>query len=98
MEIKTVGIVGCGLMGSGIVELVAKNGYQVVVREVDDGFLKKGLDRLSSSMGRAVERGKLTAADREAAWARIKGTTRMADLAQVDLASVQGGENRAQHK
>ena len=93
MEIKTVGIVGCGLMGSGIVELVAKNGYTVVVREINDDFLKKGLDRIQGSMGRAVDRGKLSAADRDAAWGRIKGTTRMADLAGVDLAIEAAIEN-----
>ena len=46
-------------MGSGIVELVAKNGYSVVVREINDDFLKKGLDRIQGSMRRAVEKGKL---------------------------------------
>ncbi len=85
MEIKNVGIVGCGLMGSGIVELVAKNGYNVVVREINDDFLQKGLARVQSSMARAVERGKLSAADRDATWGRIKGTTNMADLAKSDL-------------
>lgn len=93
MEIKTVGVVGCGLMGSGIVELVAKNGYNVVVREINDDFLRKGLDRLQGSMARAVERGKLAAADRDATWARIKGTTNMADLAGVDLAIEAAIEN-----
>ena len=86
MEIKTVGVIGCGLMGSGIVELIAKNGYPVVVREINDDFLNKGLERIKASLGRAVERNKLAAADRDAAWARIKGTTNMADLAGVDLA------------
>ncbi|HEX9074427.1 MAG TPA: 3-hydroxyacyl-CoA dehydrogenase NAD-binding domain-containing protein, partial [Anaerolineae bacterium] len=93
MEIKTVGVVGCGLMGSGIVELIAKNGYTVVVREINDDFLKKGLDRIQGSMGRAVERGKLSAADRDAAWGRIKGTTNMGDLAGVDLAVEAAIEN-----
>lgn len=85
MEIKNVGIVGCGLMGSGIVELVAKNGYNVVVREINDDFLQKGLARIQGSMGRAVERGKMSAADRDATWGRIKGTTKMDDLAKSDL-------------
>lgn len=93
MEIKTVGIVGCGLMGSGIVELVARHGYNVVVREIDDNFLKKGLDRVQGSMTRAVEKNKMTAADRDATLARIKGTTRMADLAGVDLAIEAAIEN-----
>lgn len=93
MDIKTVGVVGCGLMGSGIVELIAKNGYSVVVREINDDFLNKGLGRIQGSMGRAVERGKLSATDRDAAWGRIKGTTRMEDLANVDLAIEAAIEN-----
>ncbi len=93
MEIKTVGVVGCGLMGSGIVELVAKNGYNVVVREINDDFLRKGLDRIQGSMARAVERGKLAAADRDATMARIKGTVKMEDLANVDLAIEAAIEN-----
>jgi 3-hydroxybutyryl-CoA dehydrogenase len=93
MEIKTVGVVGCGLMGSGIVELAAKNGYHVVVREINDDFLKNGLDRVSGSMARAVERGKLSAADRDAARGRIQGTTNLADLAGADLAIEAAIEN-----
>jgi len=93
MEIKTVGIVGCGLMGSGIVELVAKSGYNVIVREVDDNFLAKGLKRVQDSTGYAVKKEKLTAADRDALLARIKGTTKMADLAHVDLAIEAAIEN-----
>jgi 3-hydroxybutyryl-CoA dehydrogenase len=93
MEIKTVGVVGCGLMGSGIVELIAKNGYQVVVREINDDFLRKGLERIKGSMARAVDKGKLSAADRDATWARIKGTTNMDDLAEVDLAIEAAIEN-----
>ncbi|MBI4790011.1 MAG: 3-hydroxybutyryl-CoA dehydrogenase [Chloroflexi bacterium] len=93
MDIQTVGVVGCGLMGSGIVELIAKNGYNVVVREINDDFLEKGLSRVQGSMGRAVEKGKLAAAERDAAWGRIKGTTNMSDLAGVDLAIEAAIEN-----
>ncbi len=85
MTIKTVGVVGCGLMGSGIVEVVARHGYTVIVREVNDEFLKKGLGRIQTSMGRAVERNKMTAMDRDAAFARIQGTTAIQDLVPCDL-------------
>jgi 3-hydroxybutyryl-CoA dehydrogenase len=85
MEIKRVGVVGCGLMGSGIVEVAARNGYDVVVREVSDDLLRAGLNRVEGSMRRGVDRGKLSAADMEAAQARIRGTTVLSDLGDSDL-------------
>jgi len=85
MEIKRVGVVGCGLMGSGIVEVAARNGYDVVVREVNDDLLHGGLNRVEVSMRRGVDRGKLAAADMEAARARIRGTTALGDLGDSDL-------------
>jgi 3-hydroxybutyryl-CoA dehydrogenase len=80
-----VGVAGFGLMGSGIVEVCARTGYDVVVREVADDLLARGLDRLDRSLGRGVERGKLSAADRDAARKRVRGTTRLEDLARCDL-------------
>lgn len=85
MEIKRVGVVGCGLMGSGIVEVCARAGYDVVVREVDQELLKRGLGRLEGSMRKAVERGKLPAPEMEAARRRVKGTTALTDLGDADL-------------
>ena len=85
MQVKKVGILGCGLMGSGIVEVCAKSGYDVVVREVSDEFLNKGLGRLDASMNGAVEKGKLKKEERDAASARIKGTTKVSDLSSCDV-------------
>jgi 3-hydroxybutyryl-CoA dehydrogenase len=83
--IRRVGVVGCGLMGSGIAEVAARSGYEVVVRELTAPLLQRGLDRIDASLNRAVDRGKLDAGARDAARGRIRGTTAMADLAQVDL-------------
>ncbi len=83
--IRSVGVVGCGLMGSGIAEVAARSGYEVVVREVTEELLAGGLARLRGSLRRAVERGKLDQAACESALGRIRGTTALADLAGVDL-------------
>ncbi|MDW8064659.1 MAG: 3-hydroxybutyryl-CoA dehydrogenase [Anaerolineae bacterium] len=85
-DVRTVGVVGCGLMGSGIAEVCARAGFHVIVREVNEELLRKGLDRIRASMAKAVERGKLSASDMEAAWGRIRGTLDMADFAVCDLA------------
>lgn len=84
-DVRTVGVVGCGLMGSGIAEICARAGFQVLVREVDEALLQKGLDRIRASMAKAVERGKLSAVEMEAAWGRIRGTLQMEDFAACDL-------------
>ncbi len=85
MEIKKVGIVGCGLMGSGIAELSARSGYSTMVSEASADLLDKGLAALGSSLAKGVARQKLTEADRDAALGRIKGTTNLADLKDCDL-------------
>ena len=83
--IEKVGVVGCGLMGSGIVEISAKAGYETIVREVDDAALEKGLGSIRKSMDRAVDKGKMEASARDHAMARIRGTTSLDDLAEADL-------------
>lgn len=82
---QTVGVIGCGLMGSGIAEVCARAGYQVIVREVTDDLLRRGLERVDQSMERGVARAKLTDADRKAARARIRGTVRLADLSGCEI-------------
>ena len=85
MNIVTVGVVGCGLMGSGIAEASARCGYQVIVSEANDALLAKGLDSIRASLTKAVSRGKATRDEMDKALARIRGTTRLEDFAPCDL-------------
>ena len=81
----TVGVVGCGLMGSGIAEASARCGYQVIVSEANDALLAKGLDSIRASLTKAVSRSKATQEEMDKAQARIRGTTRLEDFAPCDL-------------
>jgi len=85
MEIRRVGVVGCGLMGAGIAEVCARSGYEVVVREVTEELVRAGLARVEESMRRGVERGKLSEAEMQAARGRLTGTTAMTALGDADL-------------
>ena len=93
MKIQKLGIVGCGLMGSGIAEVSARSGYATVVREVNDELLAKGRKRIEKSTASAVERGKLPAAQRDEALGRITFTTKLEDLADCDLVVEAATEN-----
>ncbi len=84
-EIKTVGVLGAGLMGHGIAQVVAQAGYDVVLREVDDDRLAKGVGKIEKQLARAVEKGKLEQADADAARGRITTTLDYADYADCDL-------------
>jgi 3-hydroxybutyryl-CoA dehydrogenase len=85
MAIRKVGVLGCGLMGSGIAQVAAQAGYETVVREVEQKFVDKGFAGIQKSLGRFVEKGTLSAADRDACVARLKGTTSLQDLADCDI-------------
>ncbi|MGB5162769.1 MAG: 3-hydroxybutyryl-CoA dehydrogenase [Thermoanaerobaculia bacterium] len=85
MTIKKVGVLGCGLMGSGIAEVCAKAGYSTVIREVDKGYLEQGLERIQRSLDKAVNKGKLETEQRDKALSRISGTTDLEALADCDL-------------
>jgi len=84
-DVKRVGVVGCGVMGSGIVEVCARAGLNVVYLEATPELVERGRSRIEASTLRAVERGKLSEQERDAALARISGTTSMADLADREL-------------
>src|SRR6185437_9441155 len=76
MAIEKVGVAGCGLMGSGIAQVAAQAGCTVTVREVSRDVLEKGLKAIEKALGRLVEKGSLTAADRDQARGRIRGSSR----------------------
>src|SRR5437899_5947210 len=91
MNISKVGILGCGLMGSGIAQVCAMAGFEVTVLEVDQKFLDKGFAGIEKSLAkfaeRPVEKGGITAQQKDAIRARLKGTTNTADLADRDIVS-----------
>jgi 3-hydroxybutyryl-CoA dehydrogenase len=85
MAIEKVGVLGCGLMGHGIAQICAQNGWDVVVREVDQETLDKGLAKIDKQLAKAVSKGKLEEADAKAVRDRIQGTLDYGDLAECDL-------------
>jgi 3-hydroxybutyryl-CoA dehydrogenase len=85
MEIRKAGVCGCGLMGSGIAEVAAKAGFQVIVCEVDSVLLNDGLNRVAKSLSRAVEKGKLDESGKKSALANITGTVELNRIAECDL-------------
>ena len=84
-DIKRVGILGAGIMGHGITQITAEAGYDVVVREVDEATLAKGLGKIEKQLARAVEKGKITQEDADAVRGRIHGTVDYDDLADCDF-------------
>jgi 3-hydroxybutyryl-CoA dehydrogenase len=98
MAIQTVGVVGCGLMGSGIAQIAAQSGHDVVVREVDDGALAKGRKRVEGFLGKAVEKGKMSEAQRDEVLGRIRWTTSLEDFSESDLVIEAIVENLAAKK
>ena len=85
MEIKKVGVVGCGLMGSGIAQVCAQSGYHVVVSEINDALLNKGMASINSRLGRDVDKGRLSTEDKNRILSRIEGTTNAEDLSDCGL-------------
>ncbi len=95
MSIKSVGVIGCGLMGSGIVQVSAQAGFRTTVVEASEELLQRGLGRLTKTLEGLVERGKLEARARDQALGLITGTTKLDDLRAVDLVVEAMTENQA---
>jgi 3-hydroxybutyryl-CoA dehydrogenase len=92
-EVQKVGVIGCGIMGSGIVEVSAKAGAEVTYVEVDDEQVEKGRARIEKSLNRAVERGKLSEDDRGGILSSIHGTADYEDIGDSDLVIEAATEN-----
>jgi 3-hydroxybutyryl-CoA dehydrogenase len=93
MEIKKVGVVGCGLMGAGIAQVSAQSGYQVVVSEINDELLNRGLKGIDKTLAKSVEKGKIAEEDKATALSRIQGTTKLDDFSDCDLVVEAAVEN-----
>src|SRR6185295_10837419 len=85
MEIKKVGVLGCGLMGSGIAQTAASAGFETVVREVSDALLQKGFLGIEKSLSKFAEKGAITAEQQKQTRDRLSGTTSFADFADCDI-------------
>jgi 3-hydroxybutyryl-CoA dehydrogenase len=85
MEIKKVGIIGCGAMGSGIGQVCAQSGYQVKVMEKNQEYLKKGLLLIESFINKGIEKGKISEKEKESILGRIKGVSEYSDFHDCDL-------------
>ncbi len=92
-EIKKVGVVGCGTMGSGIVQVCAQNGYETIVSEANEDILKKGLAKIDAFLTKGLERGKVTQQEKESTLGRIKAAGSMNDLSDCDLVIEAVNEN-----
>ncbi|MCL0065630.1 3-hydroxybutyryl-CoA dehydrogenase [Dehalococcoidia bacterium] len=85
MQIKKVGVIGCGLMGAGIAQTFAQSGYETLVSEVNEGLLNKGLGMIKAQLAKSVQKGRLTKEDEEGILGRLKGTTKLSDFNDCDL-------------
>src|SRR4029450_13374962 len=85
MDIKSVGLLGWGLMGSGIAQVCAASAYKTVVREVEEGLLKKGIGRIEKFLSDGVDKGKVTTEARDKTLQNLSGTTTCYELRGCDL-------------
>jgi 3-hydroxybutyryl-CoA dehydrogenase len=85
MEIRKIGVVGAGTMGNGIAQVAAQIGYDVVMRDIEQSFVDRGLNSIDKFLGKSVEKGKLAAEEKAKIMTRIKGTTNIADLKAADF-------------
>jgi len=95
MDIKTIGVVGAGQMGNGIAQVAAYSGFRVIMSDIADPFIQKGLTTISKNLDRMVEKGKIASQKKEETRGKIKGTTNMGDMADVDFVVEAATENES---
>jgi 3-hydroxybutyryl-CoA dehydrogenase len=93
LEIKRIGVIGAGIMGSGIIQTCAQSGYETRALEINEQLLNKGLGVIKNFMGKSVEKGKIQQADMDATLSRIHGTTKIEDFKDCDLVIEAATEN-----
>ena len=93
METKTIGVVGAGQMGNGIAQVAAHSGFRVVMSDIADSFVQKGLGTISKNLGKMVEKGKIPSQKKEEIMGRIKGTVQVKDMAEADFVVEAATEN-----
>jgi len=95
MEIKTIGVVGAGQMGNGIAQVASQSGFQVVMSDIADSFIQKGLTTISKNLDRMVEKGKISSQKKDEIVGRIKGTVQMGEMVDVDFVVEAATENES---
>jgi 3-hydroxybutyryl-CoA dehydrogenase len=93
MEIKTIGVVGAGQMGNGIAQVAAQSGLQVVMSDIAEPFVQKGLTAISKNLDRMVEKGKIPSQKKDEIMGRIKGTVQVKEMAETDFVVEAATEN-----
>jgi 3-hydroxybutyryl-CoA dehydrogenase len=95
MEIKTIGVIGAGQMGNGIAQVASSSGFKVVMSDIADSFVEKGISTISKNLGRLAEKGKIPPGKKEEIMGRIKGTVGIADVAEADFVVEAATENES---
>ncbi len=93
MEVKTFGVIGAGQMGNGIAQVAAMSGLNVIMNDIKDEFVEKGLANITKLLTKSVEKGKMTAADKDAVLGRIKKSVSLSDMAGADFVVEAATEN-----
>jgi 3-hydroxybutyryl-CoA dehydrogenase len=95
MDIKAIGVVGAGQMGNGIAQVAAYSGFKVVMSDISDSFVQKGLATIVKNLDRMVEKGKIPSQKKDEVMGRVKGTAQIKDMAEVDFVVEAATENES---